>query len=625
MSVTELRADDWVTDNQRLLGGEFDRLAALVEGSEPLPAPVDGAASTLDVVANTFGLSGFERGLLALAAGVELHAGLAAAVARRDGVVSWGLAQQVLPDAHWSAMSPGGSLRRWHLLEMSPGGVTHAAMAISERILHYLVGVDELDSTLTSLVTRLQPADLMAPSHAAMAEEIARRWSDPETPWQPVALHGDDEDGRLDIAWAACAALGLQPFVIRACDLPTAPADRAHLATIWTRDAVLSGAALVVQADEVTSAALLAGWLDRVDGPVIISCRHPAAVPGVVHHEVKRPEAAEQRQLWRAALDRLGAVEPDMHASADLLASTRRLSARDIVACTRISTNTADLGSTLGRQLHRADLDGLVRVIRSAVTWSDLVLPDDRIELLHALADQVRTRPVVHDDWGFAERHTRGLGTTALFAGEPGTGKTLAAEVIAHELDLDLLHVDLSAVVSKYIGETEKNLRRIFDSADQTGAILLFDEADALFGKRSEVRDSHDRYANIEVSYLLQRMEAYRGLALLTTNARASLDHGFVRRLGFVVQFPFPDREHRRRIWANAFPARTPTIGLHPEVLSSLTVSGGAIRNIAVAAAFRAAATGEPVGMVHIAWAARTELAKADTSPSPADFAGWDV
>jgi hypothetical protein len=508
---------------------------------------------------------------------------------------------------------------------MSPGGVTHAAMAISERILHYLVGVDELDSTLTSLVTRLQPADLMAPSHAALAEEIARSWSDPETPWQAVALHGDDEDGRLDIAWAACAALGLQPFVIRVCDLPSAPADRAHLATIWSRDAVLSGAALVVQADEVPSATLLAGWLDRVDGPVIISCRHPAAVPGVVRHEVKRPEAAEQRQLWRAALDRLGATEPDMHASADLLASSRRLSARDIAACTRISASTADLGATLGRQLHRADLDGLVRVIRSTVTWSDLVLPDDRIELLHALADQVRTRPVVHDDWGFAERHTRGLGTTALFAGEPGTGKTLAAEVIAHELDLDLLHVDLSAVVSKYIGETEKNLRRIFDSADQTGAILLFDEADALFGKRSEVRDSHDRYANIEVSYLLQRMEAYRGLALLTTNARASLDHGFVRRLGFVVQFPFPDREHRRRIWDNAFPARTPTIGLHPEVLSSLTVSGGAIRNIAVAAAFRAAATGEPVGMAHIAWAARTELAKADTSPSPADFAGWDV
>lgn len=230
----------------------------------------------------------------------------------------------------------------------------------------------------------------------------------------------------------------------------------------------------------------------------------------------------------------------------------------------------------------------------------------------------------MHSEWGFAERNARGLGTTALFAGEPGTGKTMAAEVIAGALDLDLLHVDVSTVVSKYIGETEKNLRRIFDGADQVGAILLFDECDALFGKRSEVRDSHDRYANIEVSYLLQRMEAYRGLALLTTNALSSLDHAFQRRLGFIVQFPFPDREHRRRIWANAFPERTPTTELDFETLASLAVSGGSITNIALGAAFRAAAADEAVSMAHIAWAARTELAKSDITPSPSDFAEWE-
>lgn len=629
MSITEPRADDWITVNQRLLDDEFNRLAARVAGSEP-PAAADrpDGASTLDRIANAFGLSTFERGLLALCAGMELHCGLTEAVAGHGGVVSWALAQHVLPDPHWSALSPGGALRRWHLVELTAGRLAHAPLQASERVVHYLVGIDELDPLITGLASRLRPPNLMAESHAAQAAHIASCWPEPPTPWQPVVLHGEDEHGRLDVAWAASTALGLQPFMIHSADLPAAADERAQLASIWTRDALLSGAALIIETDETTPARQLASWLSRVDGPVLVSSRHPTAIPGAAQHEVQRPEQAEQRDLWRTALGQLDATNRDLHPDADLLAATRRLSAREIHDCARLHAetgNTSDLGAVLRRQLRRPDLDGIVRVIRPAATWSELVLPEDRIEVLRALADQVRTRTVVHTEWGFAERNSRGLGTTALFAGEPGTGKTMAAEVIATELGLDLLHVDLSAVVSKYIGETEKNLRRIFDGAEQIGAILLFDEADALFGKRSEVRDSHDRYANIEISYLLQRMEAYRGLALLTTNARSSLDHAFVRRLGFVVQFPFPDRQLRRRIWANAFPERTPTADLDPQVLSSLAVSGGAIRNIALAAAFRAAAAGEPVDMTHIAWAARTELAKSDTTASPSDFAGWDT
>ena len=171
----------------------------------------------------------------------------------------------------------------------------------------------------------------------------------------------------------------------------------------------------------------------------------------------------------------------------------------------------------------------------------------------------MRHRAKVYDEWGFAEQSNRGLGLSALFSGPSGTGKTLAAEILANELRLDLFRIDLSAVVSKYIGETEKNLRRVFDAAEEGGAVLLFDEADALFGKRSEVKDSHDRYANVEVSYLLQRMEAYRGLAILTTNMKEALDPAFLRRLRFVVQFPFPDQAHRAEIWRRIFPAKTPT------------------------------------------------------------------
>ena len=626
MSVTQSRTDDWISQNQSLLDDEFNRLAALVAGTQPPVTTVTepGQCSTLDAVANAFGLSGFERGILALSAGVELHSGLAEAVAGNGGAVSWALAQHVLPDPHWSALAPGASLRRWHLIELTAGRIAHATLQASERVVHYLLGIDDLDPVISNMVTPLRPPALMAESHTALAGDIASCWSQSPTPWRPVVLHGDDADGRLDVAWSTARALGLQPFTIDSTDLPSAPQERAELATLWTRDAVLSGAALLINIDEAAPAAELAGWLARIDSAVLISARHPAHIAGAIHYEVARPEPAEQRDLWRSALGSLDA--PGDHlCRAEHLAATRRLSAREIHDCAhRYGGPATDLGAILRRHLRRSELDGMVRVLRPVATWSDLVLPDDRVDLLRALADQVRTRNVVHAEWGFAERSARGLGTTALFAGEPGTGKTMAAEVIAAELELDLLHVDVSAVVSKYIGETEKNLRRIFDGADQTGAILLFDECDALFGKRSEVRDSHDRYANIEVSYLLQRMEAYRGLALLTTNAPSSLDHAFHRRLGFVVQFPFPDRDHRRRIWANAFPARTPTAGLDFEVLSSLAVSGGSISNIALAAAFRAAATGGPVSMGHVAWAARAELAKSDITASPSDFAGWE-
>ncbi len=207
--------------------------------------------------------------------------------------------------------------------------------------------------------------------------------------------------------------------------------------------------------------------------------------------------------------------------------------------------------------------------------------------------------------------------------GASGTGKTLAAEVVAGEVGLDLYRIDLSQVVSKYIGETEKNLSRVFDAAEEGGAILLFDEADALFGKRSEVRDSHDRYANIEVSYLLQRMEAYQGLAILTTNLRAALDSAFLRRIRYLVHFPFPGRAERTEIWRRVFPPEAPTEGLDPEQLGRLTAAGGNIRNIALNGAFLAAAANEPIRMGHLLQAARAEYAKLEKPLLQGEVDGW--
>jgi SpoVK/Ycf46/Vps4 family AAA+-type ATPase len=216
-----------------------------------------------------------------------------------------------------------------------------------------------------------------------------------------------------------------------------------------------------------------------------------------------------------------------------------------------------------------------------------------------------------------------GRGVAILFSGPKGTGKTLAAEAIARELGVNLMRIDLRRVVSKYVGETEKNLERVFREAEASGAALLFDEADALFGKRSEVKDSHDRYANIEVSYLLQRMEAYRGLAILTTNLKSALDPAFQRRLRFVVQFPFPDAQQRGEIWRRVFPPQTPTRELDYARLARLHVAGGAIRNIALGAAFLAADQDAPVEMRHLLHAAQAECGKLDRPLNDAETRDW--
>ena len=275
------------------------------------------------------------------------------------------------------------------------------------------------------------------------------------------------------------------------------------------------------------------------------------------------------------------------------------------------------------RSLSRPRLEDLAERILPSAAWDDLILPDAQKKMLRQLSSQARYRMTVYEHWGFAANGRRGLGITALFAGASGTGKTLAAEVLAKELRLDLYRIDLSAVVSKYIGESEKNLKQVFDAAEEGGVLLLFDEADALFGKRAEVKDSHDRYANIEVSYLLQRMESFQGLAVLTTNLKSSIDKAFQRRLRFTVDFPFPGALEREAIWQRVFPAQTPTIGLDIKRLAQLNMTGGNIRNIALNAAFLAAEAGTPIGMRHVLHATRQEAIKTERPLSDSEIRGW--
>jgi SpoVK/Ycf46/Vps4 family AAA+-type ATPase len=261
--------------------------------------------------------------------------------------------------------------------------------------------------------------------------------------------------------------------------------------------------------------------------------------------------------------------------------------------------------------------------METSAGWDDLVLPEREKQVLRDAAKHIHQRTKVYEHWGFGGKSKRGLGISALFAGASGTGKTMAAEVLARELRLDLYRIDLSAVVSKYIGETEKNLGRVFDAAEMGGVILLFDEADALFGKRSEVKDSHDRHANMEVAYLLQRMEAYPGLSILTTNLKNSIDQAFLRRIRFIVQFLFPDINQRAEIWLKAFPRQAPIEELDEWKLAKLQVAGGNIRNIALNAAFIAAEADQPVRMEHILQAAKNEYTKMERQLTDVEVKGW--
>ena len=249
-------------------------------------------------------------------------------------------------------------------------------------------------------------------------------------------------------------------------------------------------------------------------------------------------------------------------------------------------------------------------------------MPADTLQHLHEMRAYVEHRHVVYERWGFERKLALGKGLMALFAGDSGTGKTMAADILAGALGLDLYKIDLSGVVSKYIGETEKNLSSIFQEAQSSNAILFFDEADALFGKRSEVKDAHDRYANIETAYLLQKMEEYEGVVILATNLKMNLDEAFMRRMHFVVDFPMPEEEDRRRIWATTIP---PELPLAADVdldfmAHQFKIAGANIRNIVLSAAFLAAADGQMVTMTHLIQATRREFQKIGRLVTPADF-----
>lgn len=594
----------------------------------------------LEELSSTFGLSSFEQKILVLCAGVELDSSLPALCADAQGdnarqYPTFSLALSAFPDAHWSAVSPASPLRYWRLIEITGGsGITASALRISEWALSYLAGVPHLDEQLAGYVVPVAQSAPIPASQEASVDQIVRHLFACQSRRQVplVQLCGGDATAKLSIVSRVGQQAGWKVYRLPADCVPASPMDLDNFRRLWERETALTQSVLLMDCEGTEPADgvrfdAARRFLDTYRGPLFVACRQRLPVRGrtVFSVDVEKPETAEQKDLWLACL---GVRSQEARNVLDTLVGQFHLGAHLIrsVSEEALAADGDDLTHDLWnicRRQSRPRLDELAQRITSGAAWTDLVLPESQSQALREICAQARNRDTVHEQWGFRGKDERGLGVSALFAGPSGTGKTLASEVLANELRLDLYRVDLSQVVSKYIGETEKNLRRVFDAAEEGGVVLLFDEADAIFGKRSEVKDSHDRYANIEVSYLLQRMECYNGLAILTTNLKSAVDPAFLRRLRFIVQFPFPDQEQRREIWKRVFPAKTPVEPLQFDKLARLNMAGGNIRNIALSAAFLAAEAGGPVSMTHLARAARAECAKLERPISESEIGLW--
>jgi hypothetical protein len=540
---------------------------------------------------------------------------------------TFGVALASLPDAHWSALTPTSPLRRFCLIDFEADQrLTTTPLRIEERVLHYLVGVSFLEPLLQVMLQKATVPKFIAEEHRVVAEMASRLLRDDSAEAPVIQLCGDDPLGQEDIAATIAGARAGTLFVARTEDLPAIGPELDRFIALWGRESRLLRAELLLQSSEGGFTSGARHLAERLPGTVFLACPSSYFLGRpFVRFDVDKPTPSEQRRIWNQAL---GSAAGRLDAAIDSLAEQFRLSARTIASTSALVTSSAEKVKAHGlwdacRALARPRMDDLADRIEPKAEWADLILPEAQTKVLRQLASQVRHRMKVYEEWGFSAKGRRGLGVTALFYGDSGTGKTLAAEVIARDLGLDLYRIDLSSVVSKYIGETEKNLKRVFDAADGGGAILLFDEADALFGKRGEVKDSHDRYANIEVGYLLQRMEAFQGLAILTTNMKSSMDRAFQRRLRFTISFPFPDAPDRQAIWKRVFPVAMPSREIETAKLAQLNMAGGNIRNIALNAAFQAAAAKTPVTMENLLAAAQLEAEKIERPLSAAETRGW--
>ena len=636
----------WSELNQQWLSNALTELRGRLDPDDPAEAQPyldTDFEPALERCASLFGLSTFERDLLLLAAGVELDGALRESVIRAHARIDAGrrlaqptfsLAFALLADPHWDALSPQAPLRRWKLIELD-GRRSPASQPVhvDERVLHFIAGIASFDERLQGLARLISPPRAAQPSEVALRSARYLDRVDGRIPLVVMTQRRADPERLIDAAEETVAAAGSLGLWVAATELPADGGELCELALRIDRESALCNAVPVLEltADGEATAeqeARAATLLSHLLSPAVLlgSC-DPSRLARLRARRVMRVDVPSADELDATERGRLSqALRPALQQF--------RLSATSLSAIVEQVASEAPADQTEAelerrvwhacRVAARGGLDALAQRVESAANFDDLVLPPTQAALLKEIAQHLRHRTTVYETWGMSGKTVRGLGLCVLFSGESGTGKTLAAESIANEAALDLYRIDLATMVSKYIGETEKNLKRVFDAAESSGAVLLFDEADALYGKRSDVKDSHDRYANIEVAYLLQRVEAYRGLAILTTNFRNALDRAFLRRIRFIVQFPFPDQRAREQIWRRELPDSAPLEGVDFSSLARMQLSGGHIRSVAVNAAFMAAGDGAPISMRHLRHAAQREAAKLERPLTGAAQGVWE-
>ncbi len=516
------------------------------------------------------------------------------------------------------------------------------SLKIDERVINFLLGTDGIDRRIRNFTTLIESkrsiSDIISTEdHKNTLMEIVRLLSSTGTPVIFYFL-GPYGTGKKTIAQAISRELGTPLLVIDSKGLKGN--DSYEILDLILREALLQGSSLYFEGFDVlfekeTGVAFsdLILNMDNFPGCIYIS--------GEVSFEFRRtlknhisikldfplPSFPLRKQLWESFLNG-NANEVDV----DALAAKFKFSAGQIKDAIFTAQNSANARGASGlskedlyhgcKAQSNSSISALARKIEPHYTWEDIVLPEDTKNQLKEVAGNIKYKGVVYSDWGFDRKLSTGKGLNVLFSGPSGTGKTMASEIIARETQLDIYKIDLSNVVSKYIGETEKNLSKIFKEAETSNAILFFDEADALFGKRSEVKDAHDRYANIEIGYLLQKMEEFDGVVILATNLSKNIDDAFLRRIQIAVEFPFPDESHRKLIWTGMFPDESPLSNdIDYKFLSEkIKLAGGNIKNMAVAAAFYAAENSGEINMHDIMHAARREYQKIGKPFLKSDF-----
>ena len=509
-------------------------------------------------------------------------------------------------------------------------------LKLDERVVSYLLDGDEIDSRLSSVVSLVQPnhqlKDLILPDDLVSRLELLVASQVKRGRGLNLYFQGAYGSGRRSTAGAIGHSLGLKLLVVDSSRAVSVGSDFGNLNRVIAREAAMQDAAVYwhnfdvfLSDDQRSSLATLLQELAGSNGIVFFGAEttwEPSDLPQLapfIRITLPRPAYADRMSFWTSALADTSAADVDTTSLAnkfrftggqirDAAATARNLARRRDPQGT--SVNMPDLLEACRLQSNRK-LATLATQISPHYSWPDIVLPAEKLRQLREVCNAMEYRSLVYDEWGFDKKLSLGKGLSLLFTGPSGTGKTMAAQILAGELGLDLYKIDLSTVISKYIGETEKNLARIFAEAVTSNAVLFFDEADALFGKRSEVRDSHDRYANIEINYLLQRMEEHEGTVILATNLRKNMDEAFVRRIQFTIEFLFPNADQRRAIWEKTMPDSMPRRDLDLELMANrFELAGGSIRNIVLSAAFLGAEDGRCVTMEHLLRATRQEYQK---------------